>query len=128
MQNTSARNNSLKMELIIIASQYQAKGLIFYVHFLKKNFLFTWGGRSGVAFLSYEKVFGGEKFRGLRGRPQGLLGSTRSNPNVIVVAFNSPPLLVADSLLFFITLICANGPFKVHKRSSSAGWSISDGP
>ena len=35
LQNTSARNNSIKMELIIFASLYQAKeGLIFYVHFL----------------------------------------------------------------------------------------------
>ena len=34
MQNISARNNSIKMDLIIFASLYQAKeGLIFYVHF-----------------------------------------------------------------------------------------------
>ena len=71
------------MELIIFASQYRAKeGLIFYVHFLLKNFLFTWDGRSGVAFLSYEKSFGGEKFRGRRGCSQGPLGSTRSNPTL----------------------------------------------
>ena len=29
---------------------------------------------------------------------------------------------------FSITLICAEGPFKDHKRSPSADWSISDGP
>ena len=57
------------MELIIFGSLYQANEvLIFYVHFLWKNFLFTWHGRSGVAFLSYEKGFGGGKFRGPRGR------------------------------------------------------------
>ena len=36
LENTSVRNNSIKMELIIFASLYQAKEevLIFYVHFL----------------------------------------------------------------------------------------------
>ena len=48
------------MELIIFASLYQAREvLIFYVHFLEKNFLSMWRGRGGVAFLSYEKGFGG---------------------------------------------------------------------
>ena len=52
------------MEVIIFASLYQAKEvIIFYVHFLLKNFLFTWHDRSGIAFLSHEKGFGGEKFR-----------------------------------------------------------------
>ena len=46
----------------------------------------------------------------------------------IVVAFTSPPLLVVDSPFFSITLICTKGPFKDHKRSPSAGWSISGGP
>ena len=74
MQNTSARNNSIRIELTIFASLYQAKEeLIFYVHFLSKNFLFTWRGRSGVAFLSYEKGFGGEKFRGPRGRSRAFV-------------------------------------------------------
>ena len=58
-------------------------------------------GRGGVPFLSYEKGFGGEKFSGLRGCSQGPLGSTRLEPYVIVVAFTSPPLLVADSTFFF---------------------------
>ena len=32
-----------------------------------------WGGRGGVPFLSYEKGFGGEKFRDLRGRSRAFV-------------------------------------------------------
>ena len=62
---------------------------------------------------------------------QTLSGATRFHEvesYVVVVAFTSLPLLVEDSPLFSITLICTKGPFKEHKRSPSAGWSISDGP
>ena len=55
------------------------------------------------------------------------LGATRLHEvesYVIVVAFTSPPLLVADWPFFSITLIYTNGPFKV----APARWSISDGP
>ena len=68
------------MELIIFDSLYEAKeGSVFYVHFLLKTFLFTWRGRSGVAFASYEQGFGGEKFRVPRGLffPLQLLGCIR---------------------------------------------------
>ena len=46
-----------------------------------------------------------DKYRGLRGRSQGPLGSTRLRSYVIVVAPTSPPLLVVDSTNFFY------GPF-----------------
>ena len=69
-----------------------------------------------------------DKYRGLRGRSQGSIGSTRLESYVIVVAFTSPPLLVADSTFFSISSICAYGHFKGYERSFSAGWSISDGP
>ena len=46
-----------------------------------------------------------DKYRGLRGRSQGPLGSTRLGSYVIVVAPTSPPLLVVDSTTFFY------GPF-----------------
>ena len=49
------------MEVILFASLYLAiEVLIFYVHFLKKNFLLMWRGRGVVPFLSYEKGFSGE--------------------------------------------------------------------
>ena len=41
-----------------------------------------------------------DKYRGLRGRSQGPLGSTRLGSCVIVVAPSSPPLLVVDSTFF----------------------------
>ncbi len=45
------------MELIIFASLYQAKEILYvYTHF----------GRSGVAFPSYKQDFSGDKFGGLR--------------------------------------------------------------
>ena len=43
-----------------------------------------------------------DKYRGLRGRSQGPLGSTRLGSYVIVVAPTSPPLLVVDSTTFFL--------------------------
>ena len=43
-----------------------------------------------------------DKYRGLRGRSQGPLGSTRLGSYVIVVAPTSPPLLVGDSTTFFL--------------------------
>ena len=44
LQNTSARNNSIKMALIIFASLYQAKeGLIFYVHFFYRRTFYLRG-------------------------------------------------------------------------------------
>ena len=46
-----------------------------------------------------------DKYRGLHGRSQGPLGSTRLGSYVIVVAPTSPPLLVVDSTTFFY------GPF-----------------
>ena len=103
LQNISARNNSIKMEVILFASLYRAKEiLIFCVHFLWKNFLSTWRDRSGVPFLPYEKGFRQQKFRGLRRCSWGPLGSTRLGSYVIVVAPTSPPLLVVDSTTFFL--------------------------
>ena len=62
------------MEVILFASLYRAKEiLIFYVHFLSKNFLFTWRDRSGVPFLPYEKGFRRRKFRGPRGRSRAFV-------------------------------------------------------
>ena len=56
------------MEVILFGSLYPAiEVLIFYVHFLWKNFLFAWCDRSGVPFLQYEKGFRRRKFRGPRG-------------------------------------------------------------
>ena len=67
LQNTSARNNSIKMEIILFASLYRAKEiLIFCVHFLEKNFLSTWRDRSGVPFLSYKKLQAAKIQRSLR--------------------------------------------------------------
>ena len=62
-----------------------------------------------------------DKYRGLRGRSQGPLGSTRLRSYVIVVAPISPPLLVVDSTTFFTVL------FKGYERSPSAGRCISGG-
>ena len=62
-----------------------------------------------------------DKYRGLRGRSQGPLGSTRLGSYVIVVAPTSPPLLVVDSTTFFTVL------FKGYERSPSAGRCISGG-
>ena len=60
-----------------------------------------------------------DKYRGLRGRSLGPLGSTRLGSYVTVLAPTSPPLLVADST-FFSTVF-----FKGYERSPSAGRSIS---
>ena len=55
------------MELLSSLAYTRLKKYLFSTSiFLLKNFLFTWRDRSGVAFLSYEKGFGGEKFRGPR--------------------------------------------------------------
>ena len=63
-----------------------------------------------------------DKYRGLRGRPQGPFGSARLGSYVIVVAPTSPPLLVVDSTTFFFTVL-----FKGYERSPSAGRCISGG-
>ena len=63
-----------------------------------------------------------DKYRGLRGRSQGPLGSTRLGSYVIVVAPTSPPLLVVDSTTFIFTVL-----FKGYERSPSAGRCISGG-
>ena len=68
-----------------------------------------------------------DKYRGLADALRGH-SAPRGRILRIVVAFTSPLLLVTDSPLFSITLICTKGHFKDHKRSPSAGWSISDGP
>ena len=48
-----------------------------------------------------------DKYRGLRGRSQGPLGSTKFGSYVIVVAPTSPPLLVADSTFFLRSFLRA---------------------
>ena len=54
------------MELIIFASLYQAKEVLyFYTHFFIEELSIYVPGRSRVAFPLYKQDFGGEKFRGL---------------------------------------------------------------
>ena len=87
-----------------------------------------WCGKSGVAFLSFEKGFGGEKFRGLadalrsHSAPRGRILRNRVRIHLTATSCGR------FTPLFFIALIYAKGPFKDHKRSPSASWSISDGP
>ena len=111
LQNTSARNNSIKMEVIFFASPYRSiEVLIFCVHFFIEE-LSIHVTRQKWSSLPYEKGFRRRKFRGLRGRFQGPLGSTRLGSYVIVVAPTSPPLLVADSTFLLRSFLRAmRGP------------------
>ena len=71
------------MELILFASLYQAKEVLyFYTHFFIEELSTYVPGRNSVAFLSYKQDFGGEKFGGLTTLSGATLrvGSERLNP------------------------------------------------
>ena len=82
LQNTSARNNSIKMEVILFASLYRAKEiLIFCVHFFRRTF-YPRGATEVEFFLLYKKASGGENLE--------VLGSFFFFSLQLLVAFGRP--------------------------------------